>query len=253
MNRIQSYASLLILFVSPNCFAGEIDEFCEIFDLNSDKPEVGFDVPSAIVATDVTPEAYLLKQPDRRLVEIEIPVSLLLYRGQASRIEDVVIEIETSESDLQVHDYSPRTLLTTNITKPIEQRQSSASDKTLGGSLGGKLGTDIAISPTINGGMSKSNTMTETITIEPPKRATIVSGTLNNRRGAFFKLRPSSQTTLEGERSFKVTFSTPHAWSGGEIDIRCYARGQQKILLIEKHRIWNETTSSAEIQLASQN
>lgn len=253
MNRIQSFASLVILIISPYCIAGEIDEFCEMFDLNSDNPEVGFDVPSEVIAIDVTPEAYALKQPERRLIEIEIPVSLLLFRGQASRIEDVVIEIEASESDLQVHDYSPKTLLTTNITKPIEQRQSSASDKTLGGSLGGKLGTDIAISPTIDGGMSKSNTVTETITIEPPKQATIVSGTLNNRRGAFFKLRPSSQTTLEGERSFKVTFSIPCNWPGGEIDIRCYARGQQKILLIEKHRIWNETTASAEIQLASQN
>ncbi len=253
MNRIQSLACMSTLILTPASFAGEIDEFREMFDLSSDKPEVAFDVPSQIVACDITTEDYSAKQPGRRLIEIEIPVSLLLYHGQPSRIEDVIIEIEANDSGLQVYDYMPRTLLTSDITKPIEQRQTSAIDKSIGGSLGGKFGTDIAITPTIDGGVSKSDATTETRSVAPPKQAIVVSGTLNNRRGAFFKIRPSSQTTLEGERSFKVTFSTPNDWDGGEIAIRCYARGQQKMLMIEKQRVWNQTIASAEIQVASHN
>ncbi len=231
--------------------AGEFNEFRELMDLSVNTPEVSFDVPDSLVVTEVTTTEFSNEHPDRRLFEVKVPVSLLLYQGEPDRIRDVVIEIDGAADNLRVHDYAPRTHLQSEFTEPIELRRSIETGETLAASLGGKLSTDIAITPTITAGKSESNKFTETLTKAPPKEAVIVSGTMRSHRGVFFKLRQSNQATLEGEQTFCVTFSAPEDWPGGTIEVRCVARGQQKWLLVERRKVWNETARPVKLRLVS--
>lgn len=231
--------------------AGELNEFRELIDLSVNTPEVSFDVPESLVVADVTTNEFLRDHPEQRLFEVKVPVSLLLYQGEADRIRDVVIEIDGAADNLRVHDYTPRTHLQSEFTEPIEQKRSIGTDRSMAASLGGTLGADITIIPTMNAGKSESNTIVETTSKAPPKKAVIVSGTTQSHQAVFFKLRQSSQATLEGEQTFCVTFAAPEDWPGGTIEVRCVARGQQKWLLVERRKVWNETARPVKLRLVS--
>jgi hypothetical protein len=91
------------------------------------------------------------------------------------------------------------------------------------------------VSPSISAGTSKGETVTEKLNRLPPKQAIVVSGTLSEGRGVFFKLKRSSQTSLEGVHQLAVTFVAPGAWRGGHVDVGCSARGERKLLWVIKH------------------
>ena len=213
----------------------------------SDRIDLAFDLPAVLPCRELPAGAAA----GERLIEVVAPVSLVLYAGATDDLQDVVVEIDGGPSGLAVHDYSPRTALTTALAEPIEQKRSVAVDKSLGGSLGGKLGADVAITPTLSGGLSKTETASETISRLPPKTATIVSGTTGGRTGVFFKLRRSSQSTLEGEHTFRVVFSAPSDWEGGEVLVRCVAHGRKDWRFVKKRAVWSESEQPVELRLVS--
>ena len=135
--------------------------------------------------------------------------------------------------------------------EPIRLKRTVATDQSLSGSLGAKLAEDITLTPSLSGRLSKSENETETTLRLSKKEAVVVSGTIGGRAGVYFKLRRSSQTTLEGERLFSVDFIAPLDWSGGPIEIRCVARGEKKWLFVEQRRVWSETASPVELRLVS--
>lgn len=217
---------------------------------DTETPEVAFDVPTSLACTDVTTPEFAAQSPGKRLIQIETPVSLLLYHGEADRVRDLVIEIDGGD-ELTVYDYAPRTALASELAEPIEVRRTRSTDKTLGASLGGKLAGDVALTPTVSGGRSASDTATVTRRELPPKQAVVVSGTIGARSGVFYKLRSTTQSTLEGEQSFRVTFVAPADWSGGSVEVRCVARGEKKWLFVEQRRVWNELSRPVELKLVS--
>ena len=241
--------TLLVTLMAAPSVAVELPDL-EIGGFDTKTPEVAFDVPRSLECRDVTTPEFQAANPEKRLVEIEAPVSLLLYHGEANRVRDLVIEIDGGE-ELTVHDYTPRTALTSELAEPIEVRRSTSTDKSIGASLGGKLAGDVALTPTISGAHGRTESSTETRHKLPPKQAVVVSGTIGGRRGVFYKLRSSSQSTLEGERTFRVTFVAPAEWDGGSVEVRCVARGQRKWLFVEQRRVWNELARPVELRLVS--
>ncbi len=224
------------------------------FEFNSFRtktPEVGFDVPATLVCRDVTTPEFAVSHPGERLIEVEAPVTLMLYHGKAAKLDDVVISIQGMNAGLRVHDYAPRTELLSELAAPIELKTTESTDKSIGASLGGKLAGDIALIPTISAGASSAQSATEQRKRLAPKEAVIVSGTTGGRTGVYFKLRRSTQSTLEGERTFRVTFAAPSDWSGGSVKVHCLARGEKKWLFVEQRRVWNETAKPVELRLVS--
>ena len=233
---------LLLLSLSPAC--GELPSF------SSDAPEIAFDLPPTLECRDVTPADFAAAHPEQRIIRVEAPITLLLYHGEPRRIDDVVIEIDGGDA-LRVFDYAPRTTLASEHAEPIEEKRTVHTDKTIAASLGGKLSGDVALTPTVSSGVSRNESKTETFTRLPPKEAVVVSGAIDGRTGVYFKLRRSSQSTLEGERLFTVDFVAPADWSGGEVEVRCVARGERRWLLVEKRGVWNETAQPVELRLVS--
>lgn len=254
LNRRRPFLILMLALIGSGgahqAAAIELPEL-EFDSFKTRTPEVAFDVPATLVCRDVTTDAFRADYPGERLVEVEAPVSLLLYHGEVSKLEDVVITIDGADAGLRVHDYWPRTELASEHAEPIEVKRTESIDKSIGASLGGTLTGDVALTPTISGGATKIDSTSHRENRLPPKQAVIVSGATGGRSGVYYKLRRSSQSTLEGERTFKVTFAAPRDWEGGSIRVHCLARGEKKWLFVEQRRVWNEMARPVELRLVS--
>jgi len=203
-------------------------------------PYVEFDVAPIAECRDITPPERIAQYPNQRLIEVALPVSVRFRGVSMNDVEELAIEINGTSAGLHVDDFAPATQLVSDITHEIETTTTSSKKRSLDGSLGGTLpvpGVSDAmahLTPSISAGLSDCDTETEKINRLPPKHAVVVSGTLAEGRGVFFKLKRYSQTSLEGEHELAVTFVAPRAWQRREIQVDCSARGQRKMLWMKQ-------------------
>ena len=67
----------------------------------------------------------------------------------------------------------------------------------------------------------------------------------------FFKLRRSSQTTLEGTHDLNVQFIVPADWQSGRIEVSCAAHGTHKLFgLVEQPKLSGQLRRTVELHLA---
>jgi hypothetical protein len=67
----------------------------------------------------------------------------------------------------------------------------------------------------------------------------------------FFKLKRSSQTSLEGVHELAVTFIAPARWRGANLDVVCGARGERKVLWMKQDATLGGERSTVRLFLAS--
>jgi hypothetical protein len=201
-------------------------------------PYVEFDFARSAECRDVTPPERIAQVPIYRFVELVLPVSVR-FRGLAMEdVEELDIEINGAAAGLRVIDFSPGTQLASDFAHEIETTTTTKRARSLDGTLGGGLPVPYAglvahVSPSVSAGISGSETATEKINRLPPKHAIVVSGTSSEGRGAFFKLKRSSQTSLEGVHELRVTFVVPADWQTGQVRVGCSARGRRRLLLLK--------------------
>ena len=106
------------------------------------------------------------------------------------------------------------------------------------------------ITPSINAAISHGETATDKLHRLPPKYAVVVSGTSSAGRGVFFKLKRSSQTSLEGVHELAVTFVAPADWQDGKVLVGCSARGSRKLFWMDKPATLGRAASEVELTLA---
>lgn len=226
----------------------------DFLDLGSQSPDIEFDFPPKIVCRDVTTPEFTESRPGRRLVEVELPISVVLLRGDADRLRNIVIEVSGAGGGLSVFDYAPATQLTSEFSEPIEVTTTDDKARHLDASLGGAIpvaGAIAHLTPGISTGVTRRDATTETQKRFPPKQAVVVSGTTGGRQGVFFKLQQSTQTTLEGEHLLKITFDAPADWQAGALSVTSVARGTRRVLWAEKPTVWHTSESPIDIELAT--
>jgi len=202
-------------------------------------PHVEFDFARTAECRDVTPPARFEQYPHQRLVEFTLPLSVRFSGLPMDDVDELDIEISGASAGLSVYDFAPATQLASDIAREIETTTTTKRARSLDGTLGGSLPVPYAeivahVSPSINAGMSSGETTTEKLKRLPPKHAIVVSGTSSEGRGVFFKLKRSSQTSLEGRHLLAVTFVAPAGWRGGGVQVACDARGQRKMFWIKQ-------------------
>ena len=200
-------------------------------------PYVEFDFARTAECRDVTPIERVEQYPHQRLIELTLSVSVRFRGVPLDDVEELTVEINGASAGLRVHDFAPATQLTSDIARDIETTTTTKNARSLDATLGGALPVPYAefvahVSPSINAGTSSGETTTEKLNRLPPKHAVVVSGTSTEGRGVFFKLKRSSQTSLEGVHELAVTFVAPAGWRGGEVHVACSAGGRRKILWI---------------------
>jgi hypothetical protein len=220
--------------------------------LAGEPPVVQFDLPKRLIAHNVveatTPRVF-------RLVEVTVPVSARVVVGDVGKVKEITIEIDGGSSGLVVHDFAPQTTLGSDLASDIQVTTTTEQARTFDASLGGQsplpLGDVVAqVAPSISAGNKNRTAETKTTSRLAPKRPIVVSGTLNEGRGAFFQLRPSSQTTLEGQHTLSVVFRVPNDWTLSHLDVRCWARGDRQILWFDQTQVWGSTRRTVAMAMA---
>ncbi len=216
---------------------------------------VEFDFARSAECHDITPPERTELYPNERLVEVRLPLSVRIRGVRPDEVEELDMEISGAAAGLRVHSFSPSTQLASDLSKEIETTTTTKKEHSLGATLGGALpvphGTVVAqVSPSINANTSTSETVTEKLNRLPPKYAVVVSGTSSDGRGVFFKLKRSSQSSLEGVHELAVVFVAPVEWQRGEVNVVCSARGTRKVLWISQPTTFSRATRAVELHIA---
>lgn len=201
--------------------------------------EVVFDFARVVECRDITPPERLLQYPLQRVIEVALPVSVRFNDVSRDDVEEISIEVSGAAAGLRVQDFAPTTQLASEITHEIETTTTTKKSRAIDGTLGGSLpipGADVAarITPSVSAGLSSSDTATERINRLPPKHVVVVSGTYAEGRGVFFKLKRTSQTSLEGVHELAVTFVAPRTWRAVALEVECSASGQRKTFWVKQ-------------------
>lgn len=202
-------------------------------------PAVEFDFARTVECRDITPRERLAQFPMQRIIEVELPVSVRFNDVTRDDVDEIAIEVSGAAAGLRVHDFAPTTQLASEFTRDIETttttKQARSLDATLGGSIPIPGADPVArLTPSISGDMASCNTAVEKINRLPPKHVVVVSGTYAEGRGVFFKLKRTSQTSLEGVHELAVTFVAPRMWPAATLQVDCEAVGQRKMLWVKQ-------------------
>jgi hypothetical protein len=202
-------------------------------------PHVEFDFARAIECRDVTPLERFEQYPHQRLIEFALPISVRFCGVPLDDVDELTFEINAAAAGMRVHNFAPATQLASDVACAIETTTTTKSARSLDATLGGQLPVPVGelaanVAPSISGGLSSGETTTEKLNRLPPKYAVVVSGTTSEGRGVFFKLKRSSQTSLEGVHELAVTFVAPVGWRGGEVRVGCNAQGERKVFWIKQ-------------------
>lgn len=204
---------------------------------SADAPRVLFDVAPSVACRDVTPPSFLQLNPDERLVEARFQISALMREGKEDDLIEFFYVVDSPERTMQVEDYLPKTTLGTDVVGSlgIDRR----NDDTL--TKGIKLDGDVSDYLKANLTRARTKTNGERVQYErlPPLELLSASGTMNRGGAAYFKLKPSPRTSLEGAKDFVLILRVPAAWRGDYVRLKCdaigYDRGMVRQLDEMKH------------------
>jgi hypothetical protein len=181
-------------------------------------PFLDFDVPFTIGCRSLSIKEHA-RDGAFDLIEVVIPISARLRAGTERDLKQCVYTLidPAVPETLVVTDWLPRTELKSDYAKPIQ-----FSSERLG-----KIGISLAAHYVIGASGDASGQLKSGVVYEmlPPQETVLASGTVQYGHGVFFKLKPSTQTTLEGKKSFSAIFAVPRGWRGGCLKLDCEALG----------------------------
>lgn len=202
-------------------------------------PEVQFDTGYLVECRDVTPQAFALLHPREKVVEASLRISVRLAKGEEKDIEELRFEITSPAERLRIIDFLPRTQIESESLDGIEVVKTTESIHSLGagvgttlsfsGGAGGAHGTVLTQAlPNANANSTHRKELKETTKKVPPGKPVIISGTLENEHGVFYKLRRSATGSFEGTKLLSFRFVVPADWRGDWVVLSSEARGQAR-------------------------
>ena len=219
------------------------------------EPSIEFDFARTAECRDVTAAEVVDIYPGERIVELKLRLSVRLLAGSMSEVEEVRIEVGDCDGRMRVHSFQPSTRLESHVSEDIQWSKTTEKGTSLGAALGGEapvlLGDVVAhVTPTINGGVTNREIITESQQRIAPKHVVVASGTIDREHGVFFKLHRSPQTSLEGVHELTVRFVVSDSWRGDSVRVCCQATGQEKFLWLKQQTVWAHTCAKVAIYLA---
>jgi len=191
----------------------------------AEPPIVGFDVSYSVECREATPIEFAEANPQSKIVEARFQVSSLLRRGTEKDIKELMYVIWSPEKRLRVLDFEPQTQVGSEVTDSIEVVETEEDMTSLNGSATVRIDplAGIHVAPSAGASKMKKQHLEQRYSKLPPKHLLLASGTTHREHGVFFKLKPSSQTSLEGQREFVCLFVVPKGWRGDYAYVDCTA------------------------------
>jgi hypothetical protein len=223
--------------------------------VRADNPSIAFDFGRTAECRDVTPAESEALFPHEKIVELRLRVSVHLLEGRLDDVEEVRIEIGDCDSLIRVHDFAPSTRLESHHSGDIRRSTTTEQSKSIAASLGGELpvplGDAVAhVTPSVNGGISNREVVTETENRIAPQHVVVASGTIGQEHGVFFTLRSSPLSSLEGVHELTVRFIVPEKWRGDSVRVCCRATGQERFLWIKQQSTWGHVCAPVALYLS---
>ena len=188
---------------------------------SAEPPQVEFDVSYMINCRDVTPEEFALLNPDEKLVEAKFQVSSLVHRGDEEDLVQYLYRIESPTNRLTVVDYLPRTTLSTDVVGHVGVQRQREKNRSIGIGISGQY-AQLAQSEASGSSASKSSSSVS-YELLPPMELVAASGTTRRGAGAYFKMKPSPRTSLEGAKDFGLVLRVDRQWRGDCVIVHCEA------------------------------
>ncbi len=221
----------------------------------AERPSVDFDFGSTAECRELLSAEPSGVYPDGKIVELKLRISVHLTAGDLDKVDELRIEVVDCDRKIRVHSFEPNTRLESRMSEDIQWSRTIETGASLRAALGGEvpvfLGTGVAnVTPTINGGKTNREIVTEVQKRIAPKHVVVTSGTIDSEHGVFFKLHRSPQSSLEGVHELTVRFAVPKNWRGDSIQVCCQATGQEKFLWLKQQAIWTHACSRVAVYLA---
>lgn len=212
------------------------------FAWGASKDAVVFDMAGACEYRDVTPADF--KSSDgRRVLQFSFSISNRFNKPE-SEIDHILYSIRFP-TDVEVADFLPKTALDTDVVGPVSESGASESETEVTVQLGGELGAQFLLGKVVTvggkiGADRESRTRDQvshswSLQRLPAKQAVTASGTLDRRQGVYFKLRPFSQATLEGEKRLVALCVVPANWESKFVLVECAASDDARERIISGH------------------
>lgn len=214
------------------------------------------DIPQVVECRDVTPADFAAERPEARIIEAVLRVSIRFQGHEGSYVDEITIDVGDTPERLSLYAFSPETELTSEVAGDIHRTTTVENSRSLEAALGGELplltGDGVAhVTPSLNGGLGRRETTTEHASHRAPKHAVVVSGTTNQGRGVFFKLKRNSQNTLEGVHELTISYVAPADWQTGTIHVACRAHGRHKLFgLVDQPKVFGAAAAPVHLYLA---
>lgn len=182
-------------------------------------PSIRFDVPATIACQEVTDESFAQTHSLEKLLEVRITTSSLLESGSDRLIRELFFFIYSPDRSIRIVDLAPKTTLITEYASPIDESENRENSNSAGFNFTPNL--EMTGKANINATLSDRVGKTRRTALLPPKQLAIASGTQNRTTAAYFKLKPSSQETLEGTQELVLFIKVPIAWRADLLHIHC--------------------------------
>lgn len=207
-------------------------------------PRIAFDINDTIAATDVTTPNYRELNPDEKLIEARFMVSTRIDAGDEKELKEISIEIVSPDRTMRLVDFMPKTTLATDVDGSIEITEGSNKQNSISGSIkpqfslnykGGNQDVSAGISSaSIEASQQKKSEKTQKYKLLPEKSLVLASGSTNRGHGAFFKLHPTSQTSIRGWKELVCIFSVDRTWRADWVVVSSGAVGTKSHILGRK-------------------
>ena len=218
--RVPIRAALFAFFLFPSVFHDQV---------RAEPAPVRFDAPETAACREIAPDEPARASGGEKLVELAVPVSTLVRSAAGESLVQCMIGFHFPERTVRVVDYWPKTELQSDVVENVTVERRDEKTSSIGLSAAGRY--DHLVEGTASGALGSKKADVVKYQMKPARQLLSAAGTMSRGSGVYFKLRPSSQTTLEGSRSFRLVLRVPGAWRADYMRLSCRADGVNRLPL----------------------
>ena len=189
----------------------------------SDTTRVLFDVNYLVECRTVTSPEFAAANPNEDLVEARLRVSSLIQYGREEDLLQFIYQARSPEKSVRVVDAFPKTTLTTSYAGNVDVEKNREAQRQFDLNVSGQYPGFIKGDASAHAASKQSEQLQYELL--PPMELLAASGTIERGFGAYFKLKPSPRTSLEGANDFLLVLRVPRQWRGDYMVVRCQALG----------------------------
>jgi hypothetical protein len=179
-----------------------------------------FDTNPSVACQELVDPEFTRSVPDEKLIVVQCTVSVLGIGGR-NALDECLFHFYSPELFARVHDFAPKTLVATDVVGNIqiehEGVQSAGVHMGASGEGSGILTAEISANQEHRSAENRSYELL------PPRELVTAAGTLGRGTGVYFKIRRTTQQSLEGTHLFSLILRVPTAWRGGYLRLHCQA------------------------------